>query len=236
MGTIYTEGQIVAAVRKALDENTTVDKLSDDENTLELEDIIKAQIASGINGVRAIAPLAKLEVKHVAFGSETTPVEAFKLPTDFLRLAVIYGRTWKTSVSEFTVPGTTTYLMQSSEFAGIKGSSSRPVAALTVKGWEEADGGGLKLEKTIELYPKTNGLLSYVAAVTEPEADAPGAGADGEASGTVAERTYDIEALIYDAVVLYIASIVCNVQMNINGAQLLRNMAMAQLGIKTESK
>ena len=202
MGT-YTKEQIVTAVKKALDENTETAALTEDTDTLELEDIIERSIPDGINAVRLVAPISRVNVTYSAF----TAASSVALPTDFLRLAVITGKPgeWRHGVSEFTLPESSRYHQQGSEFAGIKGNASKPVAVLTV-----GESG-----KEVQLFPKTTGNIWYVPSVA-------------------ANDSYDIEDGCYGAVIYKIAAIVSGIELSAAGVQALTALCNEQLGINAK--
>lgn len=135
---------LVSRVRAAIDELMVNDSgfLSQSNDEINLDNIIKDKIADALQYVVENAPLEKLGTSlfknltdsqlESSFSIDTTTlVGSLKLPTDLLRIVEARLSTW----AQFPAPESDTsqvYLMQSDEYA--KGSWDRPVNILTYEG------------------------------------------------------------------------------------------------------
>lgn len=137
-----TVNDMVRDVRVALDENRSLapfetgDGAFEDDDMLEMEDIIVAKIADGVNAVRRVAPLGLLDIKstqpEVTWINARRGIGSIELPSDFLRLAMVKMRDWAYGVTELTGADSDLYRQQWSEWGGVRGNPSRPVAALSI--------------------------------------------------------------------------------------------------------
>lgn len=208
---------IAKDVRVAIDENTVVKAFVDDNgdtfetDTLEMDDIIISKIVDGINYVRKIAPLSILGLTRVTPSVRWTDTDkcigSVSLPTDFMRLALFQMSDWLYGVTESISPVSEAYGQQFSEWAGVRGSCSRPVVALSA----DVDGGGGTLEFFSCSSTSATATLLYVPCLTQ------------------ASSSYKIEDVLYHAVVLKTAALVAASYGNGELQQVLDNLCKEQL-------
>lgn len=161
---------LVSRVRAAIDELMVNDSgfLSQSNDEINLDNIIKDKIADALQYVVENAPLEKLgtslfkkltdlQLENSFSIDTTTLVGSLKLPTDLLRIVEARLSTW----AQFPAPESDTsqvYLMQSDEYA--KGSWDRPVNILTYEG----------TDRYLKMYSaKTSGdtlVFTYIATPT----------------------------------------------------------------------
>lgn len=206
----YGIDTILADVRVAMDENTTDGALAaiEDADTLEMEDIIRSKVADGLNAVRMAAPLAWLELVRVeptvAWLDEEKGIGKVTLPDDYLRLGLLKMSDWQYGVGEAISPQSDTYRQQWSEWSGVRGNPMNPVVAVSS---DIGTGSGALEFFSCDSTEATAELL-YVARE------------DGGADKTA----YGIEAAVYRAVVLKVASLVAATLGNADAKTLLEGM------------
>lgn len=143
----YDISTLTEEARVVMDKNMTSTALSGlgDVDTLSVDDIISAAIPRAARLILLSAPLYRIDttvngITKAEDGTITSPVVSMtaqgdgyvgrmKLPDDFLRLASIRMSDWKRpgrAISEDDEE----YAEQQSEFAGIRGNASKPIAAL----------------------------------------------------------------------------------------------------------
>lgn len=146
---IYTISEICKQVRVTMDENSTDSKLLavEDTDTLQLDELIKSKIEEGVKAVGLAAPIHMLHTGHnftsrVNAEGDTEDIDIFWndnnsgyiiLPDDFCRLVSFKMSDWNTAVHTAITPDDPQYQLQSSEFAGIRGNTSKPVVALVMR-------------------------------------------------------------------------------------------------------
>lgn len=136
---IYQVEDIKRDVRTALDENRTGGQLlaEEDRDTLSLDELIVSKVEEAVRRVHLTAPLHMLEPGH-HFGDNVHWNADGKsgwtlLPDDFLRLTGFRMSDWERTVRVALRPEESGYEMQSSRFAGIRGTRQRPVCAITTR-------------------------------------------------------------------------------------------------------
>lgn len=198
-------------VRVAIDENTDATPLVGDTDTLEMDDIIRAKLPDGINAVRMAAPLAMMELTRltptVTWTDTAKGIGRIALPDDFMRLALFKMSDWLYGISEAISPTADSYAQQFSDYAGVRGNPSRPVAAVTADPLTGKDA----LEFFSSASTNATALLLYVPRVM--------------ATAT----SYDVEECLYRAAVLKTASLVVGNYSNTDLMQLLDTMAKEQM-------
>lgn len=222
------ESTIISDVRVAMDENTAITAFTDsdgtviDTDTLEMEEIIKSKIADGVNAVRKAAPLSMLDLTRKASG-EDWPVTwidddkcigEVEIPEDYLKLVMFKMSDWAHAATTPIAADTALYHQQFSEWKGVRGNPSRPniaIAADTTTG-----------KDVIQFFScdstEATAELTYIKRC-------PGSTGSSENTGS-----YEIEAPIYRAMVLKVASLVAATYANGDLAQLLNQMAQEALG------
>ena len=136
--TVYHLDEIAGDVRIALDQNTTSDVLKEigDVDTLALNDIIKSKIIEAVKRVHSSAPPYLLDGGH-NFGDEVYWQKCESgwvlLPEDFMRFVVFQMSDWKSAVFYPINVNDPEYEKQSSRFKGIRGTTQRPVCAISIR-------------------------------------------------------------------------------------------------------
>lgn len=222
---LVAESTIINDVRVAMDENTAITAFTDsdgtviDTDTLEMEEIIKSKIADGVNAVRKVAPLSMLDLTRKASGTdwpvkwidEDKCIGEVDIPEDYLRLVMFKMSDWAHAATTPIAADTALYHQQFSECKGVRGNPSRPniaIAADTTTG-----------KDVIQFFScdstEATAELTYIKRFT---------GSTGSAG------SYEIEAPIYRAVVLKVASLVAATYANGDLMNLLNQMAQEALG------
>ena len=145
---IYPLGRITQDVRVCMDQNLTSDALftDGDEETLNLDEIIRSKVLEAVRRVHMAAPYWLLEQGH-NFGDDETDEEVavtwgtgamantgyVYLPADFMRLVVFEMSDWERAVYTVISVDTPEYAKQRSRFGGIRGTAQRPVCAIGVR-------------------------------------------------------------------------------------------------------
>lgn len=138
---LYPIEDVIKEVRVALDENcqSTALLALEDNDTLELNDIIRQKILHAIRMVVENAPADMLD-EGVDFADSTLNWESevqgkgmawIKLPDDFLRLVVFRMTDWQRPVLMPIKDTDSRYFLQKSKFAGVRGGVEKPVCAIT---------------------------------------------------------------------------------------------------------
>jgi len=136
--TVYHLDEIAGDVRIALDQNTTSDVLKEigDVDTLALNDIIKSKIIEAVKRVHSSAPPYLLDGGH-NFGDEVywqkCESGCVLLPEDFMRFVVFQMSDWERAVFYPISVDDPEYEKQSSRFKGIRGTTQRPVCAISIR-------------------------------------------------------------------------------------------------------
>ncbi|WP_418210515.1 hypothetical protein ACNONS_20250 [Bacteroides xylanisolvens] len=136
--TVYHLDEIAGDVRIALDQNTTSDVLKEigDVDTLALNDIIKSKIIEAVKRVHSSAPPYLLDEGH-NFGDEVYWQKCESgwvlLPEDFMRFVVFQMSDWERAVFYPINVDDPEYEKQSSRFKGIRGTTQRPVCAISIR-------------------------------------------------------------------------------------------------------
>jgi len=135
---VYHLDEIAGDVRIALDQNTTSDVLKEigDVDTLALNDIIKSKIIEAVKRVHSSAPPYLLDGGH-NFGDEVYWQKCESgwvlLPEDFMRFVVFQMSDWERAVFYPISVDDPEYKKQSSRFKGIRGTTQRPVCAISIR-------------------------------------------------------------------------------------------------------
>lgn len=147
----YAVADILKDVRITLDQNQVESILAADDDTLELDDIIRNKITEAALRILREAPLRMIDgtialpepVTIEDENSETQiPVRTVvRLPDDYLRLAVVKMSDWNIPLRVAVLDTSDIYQSVTSEFEGIRPNEYRPLAVET----EDADGPILEL-------------------------------------------------------------------------------------------
>ena len=136
--TVYHLDEIAKDVRIALDQNTTSDALREigDVDTLSLNDIIKSKVVEAVKRIHSSAPPYLLDGGH-NFGDEVYWQKCESgwvlLPEDFMRFVVFQMSDWERAVFYPISVDDPEYKKQSSRFKGIRGTTQRPVCAISIR-------------------------------------------------------------------------------------------------------
>ncbi len=136
--TVYHLDEIAKDVRIALDQNTTSDVLKEigDVDTLALNDIIKSKVVEAVKRIHSSAPPYLLDGGH-NFGEEVYWKKGESgcvlLPEDFMRFVVFQMSDWERAVFYPISVDDPEYEKQSSRFKGIRGTTQRPVCAISIR-------------------------------------------------------------------------------------------------------
>lgn len=136
--TVYHLDEIAKDVRIALDQNTTSDVLKEigDVDTLALNDIIKSKVVEAVKRIHSSAPPYLLDGGH-NFGEEVywkkNESGCVLLPEDFMRFVVFQMSDWERAVFYPISVDDPEYEKQSSRFKGIRGTTQRPVCAISIR-------------------------------------------------------------------------------------------------------
>lgn len=136
--TVYHLDEIAKDVRITLDQNTTSDALREigDVDTLSLNDIIKSKVVEAVKRIHSFAPPYLLDGGH-NFGDEVYWQKCESgwvlLPEDFMRFVVFQMSDWERAVFYPISVDDPEYKKQSSRFKGIRGTTQRPVCAISIR-------------------------------------------------------------------------------------------------------
>ena len=222
-----SEATIIRDVRVAMDENTSVAPFTDSDgntfnpDTLEMEEIIKSKIADGVNAVRSVAPLSKLEPARMASG-ESWPIKwideekmigEVPLPDDYLRMVLFKMSDWTHAVTITIAVDSALYHQMFSRWKGVRGNPSRPNIAIAT---DTSTG-----KNVIQFFScdstETTAELAYIKRCDKPnEPDEP-------------NTTYEIEQGIYMAVVLKTAALVAATYGNADMMNLMNTLAQKEI-------
>lgn len=149
----YAVADIIKDVRITLDQNQVESILAADDDTLELDDIIRKKITEAAMRILREAPLRMIDgtaslpepvtIEDESEGSDAqAPIRSvIRLPDDYLRLAIVKMSDWKTPLRVAVLDTSDIYQTVTSEFDGIRPNQYRPLAVET----EDADGPILEL-------------------------------------------------------------------------------------------
>lgn len=141
---LYDVGKILRDTRIVLDRNgDDRDLLPVDTNTQLLDEAIVHEVEDSVRQVVNGAPVELLDSTHNIMGDESggpsirwlekggsTVAGAIVLPADFLRLVAFKMSDWERTAYDIVTEGSKEYDMQSSRFAGVRGTPQKPVVAI----------------------------------------------------------------------------------------------------------
>lgn len=136
--TVYLIEDIVKDVRIALDQNMTSDALTaiGDVDTLSLNELITSKIVEAVKHVHSQAPIHLLDTGYnFGYAIYWKDLESgyVLLPDDFMRLIVFQMDDWERPVLSAISTDDPIYHRQTSRFKGVRGTSQRPVCAITIR-------------------------------------------------------------------------------------------------------
>lgn len=137
---LFSLNKIAEDVRIALDRNMTSDTLVGlgDIDTLAFNDIVNSKVVEAVKRVHSVAPI------HLLGGGDTFadniywqagPKEGnywgiILLPEDFMRFIVFEMSDWERPVHELLPTSDPKYKLQSSRYAGLRGTPQKPLCFL----------------------------------------------------------------------------------------------------------
>lgn len=135
---IYGIGDVIRDVRICLDQNMRSEALlaEEDTDTLALEEIVRSKIIEAVELVHKRAPYYLLEEGHtfgdaVYWGDQESGWVL--LPQDFMRLIVFEMSDWDRGVYAAISPADSAYALQRQRVKALRGTSQRPVCAITTR-------------------------------------------------------------------------------------------------------
>ncbi|MCM1356420.1 MAG: hypothetical protein NC212_08455 [Staphylococcus sp.] len=134
----YSVSVLTKEVLVAMDMNEKREALikENDADTLTLEEIVASKIAQAARVVESNAPVWLLDSGRALSGSITFAKEVGKgrgrmqLPDDFMRLITFKMSDWERAVTQPILETDPQYLLQSSRFAGLRGTPQKPVVSI----------------------------------------------------------------------------------------------------------
>ena len=191
---VYLLDDIAKDVRIALDQNMTSDALTEigDVDTLALNDIIKSKIVESVKRIHSEAPPYLLDGGY-NFGDAVYWKENESgwvlLPENFMRFVVFQMDDWERPVFYAISIDDPEYIKQSSRFKGIRGTTQKPVCAISIR----PEG------RVLEFYSckSKNALVSKAVYLPYPKIDRYGA-------VEICQRCY--EAVVYTIAALVLTT------------------------------
>ena len=156
--------EIADEVRMIIDENEDNSALitETDELANDTDKITKEMIMQSVDMVHQMAPIWKTTDVQTPTLVSLNPYKKGKagtVPSDFLRFVFADAEDWNQKVYEPITEGSAEYMMQSSEFAGIRGSAERPVVAIVP--------GLINLNMEVYSTEKGTATLAYIKKAVE---------------------------------------------------------------------
>lgn len=143
----YAVADILKDVRITLDQNQVESILAADDDTLELDDIIRKNIEEAglrilreaplrmIDDTKSLALMAVIDgVETVSNISVEDGVVTITLPDDYLRVAIVQMSDWKTPVRSAVLDTSEDYMSTRSAFDGVRPNTYRPIVVETEDG------------------------------------------------------------------------------------------------------
>lgn len=218
----YAVADIIKDVRVTLDQNQAESILAADDDTLELDDIIRKKITEAAMRILREAPLRMIDgtialpepvtIEDEGGDSETQPHvrTVIRLPDDYLRLAIVMMSDWKTPLRVAVLDTSDIYQTVTSEFDGIRPNQYRPLAVET----EDADGPILELWGSSD----AEAVLEQGRYIGQPR---------------VRDGILNFPRLLYPALVNMTAALTAQAYKD-NSAQPLMQIAVGYMGIQTD--
>lgn len=216
----YAVADIIKDVRITLDQNQVESILAADDDTLELDDIIRKKITEAAMRILREAPLRMID-GTVALPEPVTIEDAddeaqvsiravIRLPDDYLRLAIVRMSDWKTPLRVAVLDTSDIYQTVTSEFDGIRPNEYRPLAVET----EDVDGPILELWGSGD----AEATLEQGRYIGQPR---------------VRDGVLNFPKLLYPALVNMAAALTAQAYKD-NAAQSLMQLAVEYMGIQNE--
>lgn len=135
---IYTIKKVMRDVRVCLDQNMESRQLllTEDVDTLGLDEIVRSKILESVTRVHSEAPVYLLETGHnfgdaVYWGDQESGWVL--LPDDFMRLIVFEMSDWERPVYAAITPADPAYALQRQRVKALRGTCQKPVCVISVR-------------------------------------------------------------------------------------------------------
>lgn len=217
----YAVADIIKDVRITLDQNQVESILAADDDTLELDDIIRKKITEAAMRILREAPLRMIDgtialpepvtIEDADNEAQVSIRSVIRLPDDYLRLAIVRMSDWKTSLRVAVLDTSDIYQTVTSEFDGIRPNQYRPLAVET----EDADGPILELWGSSD----ADAVLEQGRYIGLPR---------------VRDGILNFPKLLYPALVNMTAALTAQAYKDYNSAQPLMQIAVGYMGIQTD--
>lgn len=216
----YAVADIIKDVRITLDQNQAESILAADDDTLELDDIIRKKITEAAMRILREAPLRMIDgtialpepvtIEDADNEAQVSIRSVIRLPDDYLRLAIVRMSDWKTPLRVAVLDTSDIYQTVTSEFDGIRPNQYRPLAVET----EDADGPILELWGSSD----AEATLEQGRYIGQPR---------------VRDGILNFPKLLYPALVNMTAALTAQAYKD-NSAQPLMQIAVGYMGIQTD--
>ena len=216
----YAVADILKDVRITLDQNQVESILAADDDTLELDDIIRKKITEAAMRILREAPLRMIDgtialpepvtIEDADNEAQVSIRSVIRLPDDYLRLAIVRMSDWKTPLRVAILDTSDIYQTVTSEFDGIRPNEYRPLAVET----EDVDGPILELWGSGD----AEATLEQGRYIGQPR---------------VRDGVLNFPKLLYPAIVNMTAALTAQAYKD-NAAQSLMQLAVEYMGIQNE--
>ena len=216
----YAVADILKDVRITLDQNQVESILAADDDTLELDDIIRKKITEAAMRILREAPLRMIDgtialpepvtIEDADNEAQVSIRSVIRLPDDYLRLAIVRMSDWKTPLRVAILDTSDIYQTVTSEFDGIRPNEYRPLAVET----EDVDGPILELWGSGD----AEATLEQGRYIGQPR---------------VRDGVINFPKLLYPALVNMTAALTAQAYKD-NAAQSLMQLAVEYMGIQNE--
>ena len=216
----YAVADILKDVRITLDQNQVESILAADDDTLELDDIIRKKITEAAMRILREAPLRMIDgtialpepvtIEDADDEAQVSIRSVIRLPDDYLRLAIVRMSDWKTPLRVAILDTSDIYQTVTSEFDGIRPNEYRPLAVET----EDVDGPILELWGSGD----AEATLEQGRYIGQPR---------------VRDGVLNFPKLLYPALVNMTAALTAQAYKD-NAAQSLMQLAVEYMGIQNE--
>ena len=216
----YAVADILKDVRITLDQNQVESILAADDDTLELDDIIRKKITEAAMRILREAPLRMIDgtialpepvtIEDADDEAQVSIRSVIRLPDDYLRLAIVRMSDWKTPLRVAILDTSDIYQTVTSEFDGIRPNEYRPLAVET----EDVDGPILELWGSGD----AEATLEQGRYIGQPR---------------VRDGVINFPKLLYPALVNMTAALTAQAYKD-NAAQSLMQLAVEYMGIQNE--
>lgn len=134
---VYAIERITRDVRVVMDENHDTNALirEDDDDTLQMEHIVRDTIETAARAVTANAPVFLLDTHTLdtsGVKADGNGVATVHLPGDFMRTVSVRMADWERASQECILPSHPFYRLQDSRCRGLRGNKQKPVVRIAM--------------------------------------------------------------------------------------------------------